>query len=69
MSSLARTKHGQRFARAVPPSRIIGPLLRCALAIAHVTHNQSTQEGQHESIGTIYLSHNVFHLQFSFIGF
>ncbi len=27
---------------------------------SHVTYNQSTQEGQNESNGTISLSHNVF---------
>jgi hypothetical protein len=69
MSSLARTNTGAS-ARTVWLSRIPGPLLLGALA--HVTHNQSTQEGQHESIGTVYLSHNAFHpfpLQFPFIGF
>jgi hypothetical protein len=53
MSSLARTTN-TGATRRVWLSRIPGPLLLGALA--HVIHNQSTQEGQHESIGTIYLS-------------
>lgn len=65
MSSLARNQTRpalRESSPAIPDSRAVA-------ASFHVTHNQSTQEGQHESIGTIYLSHNVFDLQFPFIGF